>query len=320
MHCDQQSLVGAEMEKIKYKNVFDSVFSAATPPARIQFSEVMQDPRLAGVQIGTRKSHLKKYINEDPRRLSLLAGMIPSPETVIALVEGELGSIVETNIVAANVRCREIVGAIVKPMVGDFVFSNLAHAYDSSNGSFTVRQEELIDFLLADFSEYLKASGNGLMSIAGSLNERLLHCALENSGLRSEVDFSVTGTDSEGDIVIHCASGARDNLGVEVKSYHARERLLRGLKDVKQPKVGVGYFLDPNEFNLTRTKTLMQANPAAIYMPSATLADVDPAARGLTTNELVAFGSSLYRPIERFATDMRGFVERGKLPPYSFAP
>lgn len=308
------------MKKINYRDVFDSIFFAVEPGARVQFSDVMNDSRLASVQVATRKSRLRQYIDEDPTRLSSLAGMIPSPETVIALVERELGRIVESNIVSANVRCREIVGSIVKPLVGDFITGHFAHAFDPVSQSFTLPQSELTEFLLTDFSEYLKASGNGLMSIAGSLNERLLHCALTNSGLRPETDFSVTGTDSEGDIVIHSASGARENLGVEVKSYHARERLLRGLRDVKQPKVGVGYFLDPSEFNVARTKTLMQANPAAIYMPNATLLRVDPAARALTTNELVAFGSSLYRPIEQFASDMRGFVDKGKLPPYCATP
>ncbi len=308
------------MKRINYTEVFDAVFSVATPAARIQFTDVMNDSRLGSVQVSTRKSRLKQYIEEDPKRLSMLAGMIPSPETVIALVEAEIGKIIESNIVEANVRSREIIGAITRPMVGDFVSSHFSRAFDPAAGSFTIPQGVLTDFLLADFSEYLKAAGNGLMSIAGSLNERLLHCALVNRGLVQVQDFSVTGTDSEGDIVIHSAAGAKENLGVEVKSYHARERLLRGLKDVKQPKVGVGYFVDANEFNLTRTKTLMQANPAAIYMPRATLDRVDAGARALTTNELVAFGSSLYRPIEQFATDMRAFVDKGKLPAYSPAP
>ncbi len=303
------------MAKINYTDVFDAIFEGSNPENRVQYANVIANPNIANVSLSTRKKHLKSYIDNNPQRLFSLAGMIPSPETVIALVESELNSITEENIVNANAMCAEIIGDITRPMVLDFVTHRLAQNINNQTNNLQITLEDLIAFLLGDFSDYIRASGNGLMSIAGSLNEKLLHRVLENSGMTKGVEFDVTGTDSQADIIIHTAGG--NNLGVEVKSYHARERLLRGLQDVQEPKIGVGYFKDAAEFNHTRTITLLQANPAAIYMPSATLINVDAIARSVTVNARIAFGSVLYRPLERFGRDMLQYSQNGTLPEFN---
>lgn len=302
------------MASIDYVNVFQQIFANSSPNNKIKYSDLIEDPRLSSVKVGTRKKNLKNYIDRNPQVLFSLAGLIPSPETVISLVEAELGPVTDDNIVVANARCAEIIGGITKPMVLSFVSQQLAQNIDNQTKNIHIPVDELIAFLLGDFSDYIRASGNGLMSIAGSLNEKLLHRVLESSGLIKGQGFSVTGTDSQADILIHTAGA--NNLGVEVKSYHARERLLRGLQDVQEPKVGVGYFKDAAEFNYARTITLLQANPAAIYMPSATLANVDELSRAVTVNVRVAFGSRLYRPLERFGADMFYFSQNGNLPEF----
>lgn len=303
--------------RVSYPEVFAKIFLDARPNRKMTLQEVLGDPRLPSVSLGTKKAHLRSYIEQNPSDLKHVTGLIPKPETVIALVESEIGSIVEKNLDAANLRCSEVVNSIARPIVDDFVREGLSQCFDPSKDEFKVPAPVLIQFLLEDFTGHLKAAGNGLVSIAGSLNEKLLHRAMINTGMQLNRDFSVTGTDSDGDIVIHTSAGSRAPLGVEVKSYHARERLLRGLKDVKEPKVGVGYFKDPSEFNHGRTITLLQAKPAAIYMPLRTLSNVEAAARAATTNEKIAYGSALYRPLERFVTDMQHYAATGELPRYA---
>lgn len=303
--------------RCNYPAIFEEIFGSVAVGERIAYLDVVNDPRLpATVAIATKKTHLKRYIEENPSQLKLLTGLIPKPETVIHLVESEIGGITEHKLDDANRKCSEVVTAITRPMVEGFIREGLSNYFEAGDSSYSVTASALSQFLLDDFAGYLKAAGNGLVSIAGALNEKLLQRALINAGMSPEGDFSITGTDSEADIVIHTVAGSRENLGVEVKSYHARERLLRGLKDVKEPKVGVGYFKDHSEFNHGRTITLLQARPAAIYMPQRTLDRVEQRARLVMTNERVAFGSALYRPLEQFASDMKHYAATGELPRY----
>jgi hypothetical protein len=300
----------------KYTEIFKDVFAKASSGEIVPYSSLINDSRLPlSVGVQTRKKHLKEFIEKNPSYLKCISGLIPKPETIIASVETEIGPITEDKLDLANMKCSELVNAIARPMVDEFVRDSLSDSYDASSGNYLIDSLKLSQFLLDDFSTYLKAAGNGLVSIAGSLNEKLLHRALVNVGMELNQDFKVTGTDSEADIVIHTSVGTHDNLGVEVKSYHARERLLRGLKDVKEPKVGVGYFKDPSEFNYSRTITLIQSQAAAIYMPQKTLELVELKARGQTVNVKVALDSALYRPLERFASDMK-HNKIGKLPHY----
>ncbi|QNP45668.1 hypothetical protein H9L14_14270 [Sphingomonas sediminicola] len=175
---------------------------------------------------------------------------------------------------------------------------------------------DLVTFLLDDYASFSRGAGNGLVSTAGRMNEKLLVACLEEKGLSHGANFTKTGTNLQGDIVIHSKAGAKKNLHVEVKSHHARERLLRGLNDITGEKVGAGYFVDPAEFGPGRTQTLLQSQAAAIYMPDSTLKKVDQNALAMKTNAAVAFGSRFYRPLEQFATDMQAFSQTGALPTY----
>lgn len=219
----------------------------------------------------------------------------------------------EANVVAANRICADIVETAFKPVVEEVVRTGLANHIEGSD--IHVPIDALMEFLLGDFAEFTKGAGNGLVSVAGAINEKLLVRCLLSAGLTEE-DFSQTGTESEGDIVVHSRSSKKGNLGVEIKSYHARERLLRGLRDVDKPKVGAGYFIDHSEFNEGRTKLLLQTQAAAIYMPEETLGNLAPKALVMTSQDMLAFGSRFYRPLERFATDMAHFVTTGQLPEY----
>jgi hypothetical protein len=305
------------MGKADYSALFGALFQTIPVGQRVALSDVIGDARFASVSSATIKTRLREYIEKNPGALERITGLIPKPETVIELVESKIGFITEDKLDLANIACSDVINGITRPMVGSFVRENLSNCYDIDSGKYTVQETRLSQFLLEDFAVYLKAAGNGLASIAGSLNEKLLQRAMVNSGMNPGEHFKMTGTDSEADIVVHTIAGSRENLGVEVKSYHARERLLRGLKDVKEPKVGAGYFKDPSEFNRGRTITLLQAHPAAIYMPQRTLSQVEPLAREVKTTEKVAFGSVLYRPLERFATDMRHYHLTGTLPQFS---
>lgn len=271
------------------------------------------EPTLGSASDATKRSHLKKFLSNNPEFIGTVQGILPSVAAIINLAEGQLNtSVNESNVVQANRICAEIVGQAAGPVVEEFIRSNLAESLEGDRLSVDIRQ--LIDFLVGDFAAFTKGAGNGLISIAGSVNEKLLARCLESRGLTS-ADYSVTGTESQGDIIIHSRAGPRSNLHVEIKSYHARERLLRGLRDIERPKVGAGYFVDANEFNPTRTITLLQAQAAAIYMPQETLMELPSASSNETTNETIAHGSRFYRPLERFASDMFHFAGHGVLPP-----
>lgn len=298
----------------QYYDCFERVLSSLSAGQTVALGDLLSCDGLPKVGDGTKRKYLKQLISAKPMFLEKIVGFYPSPETIIDLVESRHGKVIEANIDSSNQACRLIVQGIAKPIVHGFVRDTLAEHIEGSR--IGLELDQLLSFLLEEFSEFSRGAGNGLVSIAGSINELLLIRAMKNGGMTDKSDFTRTGTESEADIVVHSRTGSRMNLGVEVKSYHARERLLRGLQDVTGKKVGAGFFKDPKEFNAKRTKTLLQAGPAAIYMPQATLSRVESSAVELTTNETIAFRSRLYRPLERFVSDMQHFNNYEVLPPY----
>lgn len=177
----------------------------------------------------------------------------------------------------------------------------------------TGREETLIIALLDEetgIADHLKAMSNGLVSLAGGVNEAILRLGLENEGLTFNEDFIKTGKNSVADLVIY-GPERRQSMFVEVKSFKARERLLRGLQDIPYPdKIGVGFFMDPSEFNDDRTVTLLAAGPLAIYMPDATLEAVPAEAKRRVTRQ----GNVLYRGLSTFFRDMTTYNATGHLP------
>src|SRR5690606_24004455 len=107
----------------------------------------------------------------------------------------------------------------------------------------------------------------GLVSRAGSLNEGLVREALKSE----QVKALRTGTEGNADVQIAAPDlNPPQVLNVEIKSYGARERLLRGLQDCNTPKIGVGFFNKASEFNANRTSQLLGTNASAIYLPEVT--------------------------------------------------
>lgn len=300
--------------KKDYKKIFADALTALAPGESKWLEDLFRLPELPNTSEQTKRKYLRELISERPELLHSVRGFFPEPGVIIELVEKELGErIVEGNLDPANRKAAHLVRSIAGPVMQRFVEQTLEdHIKDSM---IHLSLADLMSFLLEEFSGFAKGAGNGLVSIAGGLNERLLMRALENGGLTKDTHYAKTGTDSKADLVIHSTEKTRENLGVEIKSYHARERLLRGLQDISGHKVGVGWFQSPSEFNQKRTRTLLQTEVAAIYMPQKCLNEVEPSAASMTTNASIAFGSKLYRPIEQFVTDMKGYNATGSLPP-----
>ena len=302
------------MGKIDYSAIFqEKLEPLLSVGGSTSKEELFSDERFGLVSSQTKLSHLRRFLKDQPSFVGTVQGILPPIDSIIDIVEGEIGSkISENNVVQANKRCASIVKNAFAPLLQNFVQTSLNTYLEGEN--LNIPLVDLVDFLSDEFAPFLKSAGNGLVSVAGGINEKLLARCLASAGLVENTDFSVTGTESEGDIVVHSHSGAKVNLGVEIKSYHARERLLRGLRDINRPKVGAGYFINPAEFNPNRTKLLLQTQTAAIYMPHETLEKLPMASREMESQDTISYGSQFYRPLERFASDMAEFSKIGKLP------
>jgi len=299
----------------KYFDAFEKIFNSVAEGEFLWAEDVLSDARTPQVAISTKTSKLKEFISENPSILAKIRGIYPNASTLVALVQEKINaSIVETNLELSNKIATEIVGGISQPIFKKFLSDNLGEHYKEDRVD--IPTTKLIEFLMHELSDFYAASGNGLQSIAGALNEQLLEQAMKNQGM-TDLDYKRTGKNSEGDFVIYSSAGNRSQIGVEVKSYHARERLLRGLQDITtENKVGFGYFVNPKEFNKHRTVTLLQSNAAAIYMPRSTLVQVEAEARNMTSNRQISFDQRFYRPIETFVSDMKHFCRSGRLPTY----
>ncbi|MCC6597773.1 MAG: hypothetical protein IT559_03175 [Alphaproteobacteria bacterium] len=264
----------------------------------------------------TVRKHLRSYLDIRLDDIRHVTGLFLSAGTIIRLAERDLGPISGETLSAANTHCKDTVDGISRPRHARFIAGRLADYADGE--AFRVPQAALVDFLFDEYVGFIRESDNGLVSIAGSLNEAIFIRGLTNGGLAEGHDIIKTGTRSDGDLKIqhHGARGV-ELLYVEIKSYAARERLLRGLQDIQHPlKIGIGFFNNPAEFNPGRTDTLLAAGPLAIYMPQATWAALHPDSRAKVTR----LGDFLYRPLEMFVADMQGFVRAGRLPSFNRLP
>ena len=302
------------MSKIKYFNAIEDILNEVKAFETIWLEKLLDNYRLPKVKLNTRKKYLRDYIEENPNQLEKISGFYPSAVTIVNLVELKIKEkIRENNLNSSNKVARDIVNAIAKPILENYLVTSLDK--NITNGNVNITIPKLMDFLQLEFTEFLSSSGNGLQSIAGALNEHLLQKAMLNAGM-DESQFQKTGKDSNADFKIYSKVKQRKQLGVEVKSYHARERLLRGLQDIVGHKVGFGFFIDAGEFNSHRTQTLLQSETAAIYMPQSTLDDVELEAKNMRTTQTIAFESKFYRPIERFVSDMKHFCSNDELPKF----
>lgn len=298
------------VKKTDYTSVIQSYLSSRT--GLVELEELLP---LFKVSVQTLRSKIKIAMAHDHSIRGRIAGVFPDTSSIIDEVEREIGLIEGHNLVLANVRSSELVEGWSRSFSEHFCKKMLGSNLNPATGKVTVTFDELRNQLLIPYERYLVQSGNGLVSIAGTLNQSLLVRALRNSGLNdtgSNPNFRETGTKSEGDIQIYFnGAKSRKTLSVEAKSYAARERLLRGLADIPIPKVGVGFFNDAREFGRDRI-TLMatSAQASALYMPDSTLRELTIDARYV---EFPGTGR-ICRSLEReFVDDMHAFVNNGSI-------
>jgi hypothetical protein len=299
---------------IDYPVVFEQILKNVHAAGKtIPLHIVMMNSAFRSVTDATIKKHLKKFISINYHYIGTVEGLLPDDDALIRLIESKIGGkINSSNVVDANRHCAHIVKLAAEPVLKTYVQESLSHYF--TGGNLQIPISDLIDFLINDYDIFTRGAGNGLVSTAGRMNEKLLISCLVFVGLVDRTDFTRTGTKSDADIIIHSAIGSKPRLSVEVKSHHARERLLRALKDVTTPKVGAGYFVDEKEFTESHTQALIQAGTASVYLPNATLINISLKIRSLRVHDPIAANSKFYRPIENFATDMKNFCLNGKLP------
>ncbi len=249
----------------------------------------------------TQKKALDLLFSRFPRLISLTEGYLPGTDAVMAIVKFRLGSdIAANNLSLANRYCSELVNEVRAPRLRRFIRETL-----TDGGELRVLgEEQLIEFLTGPYEQFAKAASAGLVSRAGSLNEGLVREALKSE----QVKALRTGTEGNADVQIAAPDlNPPQVLNVEIKSYGARERLLRGLQDCNTPKIGVGFFNKASEFNANRTSQLLGTNASAIYLPETTYQALDAATRQRQN----AQGGVFYRPLNRLGSDMREFCRSG---------
>lgn len=250
---------------------------------------------------GPEKEMLDRVFTKFPDLIRLTEGYLPRTEAVMAIVAHRLGEpITSQNLERANESCSKLVGEVSAPRLRRFIRETL------TDGGVVkpLDEAELINFLVGPYAQYAKAASSGLVSRAGSLNEGLIRQALE----AEQVTALKTGTEGNADVqIVAPILNPPQTLNVEIKSYGARERLLRGLQDCNTPKVGVGFFNKASEFNGSRTSLLLGTNASAIYLPASTYAALEQTTRERQN----AQGGVFYRPLSQFGFDMKAFSRSG---------
>ena len=253
------------------------------------------------VKSGTEREMLDSLFTKLPDLIRLTEGYLPGTGAVMAIVAHRLAEpITSQNLERANECCSQLVNEVSAPRLRRFI----REALTDDGGFKPLGEAELIRFLVGPYAQYAKSASSGLVSRAGSLNEGLIRQALE----ADQITALKTGTEGNADVqIVAPALNPPQTLNVEIKSYGARERLLRGLQDCNTPKVGVGFFNKASEFNGSRTSLLLGTNASAIYLPASTYAALEQ-----TTKERQnAQGGVFYRPLRRFGADMSAFSRIG---------
>lgn len=247
------------------------------------------------------KEALDALLCRYPSFVARICGYLPNAAATMAIVTDRMGErISSANLTRANGVCSSLVDEVMGPLLAKFIDDEL-----SLHPGQSITKEALISFLLGPYAQFSKARSNSLMSRAGSLNEALVREALKFENLTGAVQ---TGTEGNADIqIVAHALTPPAILSIEVKSYGARERLVRGLHDCKSPKVGVGFFNRASEFNADRTSQLLATNASAIYLPEATLVGLTDAVRQRQNSH----GGVFYRALSGFGPDMLNFTRVG---------
>lgn len=246
--------------------------------------------------------------------LDRIEGYLPPSDVVVDLVESRMpvGQITGANLWEANQVCRKYVQKGTNPRFEHFIRESL-NGHIQSDGDLLLSVAKMVEFLKDDYDPFAKRVANGLISRAGKLNEMIFERALIREGIGAKgTAYEVTGTKSNGDMVFYCNNTRpRSQLYAEVKSYGARERLLRGLQDLNgKDAVGVGFFTDASEFNPTRTQDFINTGTLAIYMPDATYSALHGDSKARQSKRNQAF----YRRLSDFPSDVVHFTSVGALP------
>ena len=257
---------------------------------------------LHDIKSAVHKDAIDSLFGRFPDFLLRTEGYLPRAPAMMALVSHQLGAPINSeNLSAANKVCSGIVDGVLGPRLKKFIKETLHPDSDFK----PLGQAELLVFLTEPYAQYAKAEANGLISRAGSLNEALVREAIVSAGLHDAIQ---TGTEGNADIqIVTKGLNPPQILSIEVKSYGARERLVRGLHDCKEPKVGVGFFNKPSEFNADRTTQLRGTNASAIYLPEATFSALEENPRSRQNDQ----GGQFYRSLSRFGPDMKLFSQLG---------
>lgn len=262
----------------------------------------------ADLSVSTAQATLEKVISAAPSLFALTEEFLPQVECMMDIIELEMAQNISShNLDEVNHICSGIVEGVLKPRLSRFLNNTLPN-HVNDEGKYVLSLNEMLEFLMGDYQVFNKSQGAGLVSRAGGYNEGILKRALSNSGLVEGAQFQRTGQQGNGDMAIYCRSTTpNEALWVEIKSYGARERLLRGLQDCLEPKVGVGFFNKASEFNPRRTIQLMKTQALAIYMPKKTFEELHPESIKMTN----VHQSPFYRPLNEFVPNITEFANKG---------
>jgi hypothetical protein len=293
-----------------YSAIFRSLLDSKENPVTFErlYDEIVLPKQ---VSRDTVKKYLRAFLRDHPDYLDRLLGFYPDVETIIQMAEREIGPVSKDNLFEVNKTCKTIVDKLTKPLHEEFLRDILQDKTDESD-KVTIAFNELLELLYENYGDFINEKGNSLVSIAGSMNELILIRGLLSVGLVDGDNFYKTGKQSEGDLnIMHRPlTGNAKTLYAEIKSYHARERFLRGLRDIPHPeKIGIGFFISPKEFNPSRTSLYVSTGTWAIYMPDETYQALDN--RSKEYNSVTQ--SKLYRPLSMFCDDMLTFCQTGRI-------
>jgi hypothetical protein len=284
-----------------YRPILNALLAATHPQTPEQVAAA------AHLDLDVVKARLDSITKADPKVLEATAEYLPDADVMIDFVERSMGvPISQANLADSNLVCSRLVDERVVPRHLSFLRRKLPPHLDAAD-HVNIALPDLVEFLRKEYVPFVDSQNQGLISRAGRLNERLIRRAMLNAGFVEVTDFQMTGTKSQGDIIVRTTAGGGHPLSIEVKSYGARERLLRGLADADAPKIGVGFFNSASEFNDSRTTDFLGTGALAIYLPPTTLARVDAVARTRVNSR----NSVFYRPLTQLTTDLLDFKARG---------
>ena len=308
---EQHSKKSLERYWIKFHKILDPI--PKTGP--INFDDLhktwSQDPK---PKESTFKGHLQNYLNFYPQQIQKVSGFFPANQTIIdlAINNSRVGNNIKEHLEKINEQCKKIIDDIEKPIHEDYLEKGIQKLDPKTEGNdVTVDKNRLLSFLYDDYPDFLQARLNSGMSRAGKINEDILMRALISAGLEEGRTVRQTGTGSKADIQIYCEGNSGDRLAIEVKSYKARERLLRGLQDIEdRRKIAVGFFKEYSEFNRDRTITYLGTGAWAIYLPNETYKNLPSSVKKMKNNHETKF----YRRLSKFVDDMVYYHTEGELP------